>query len=116
LSRLAADYPSHRRIMTEALSVVHVLVSGKPTEDGLPQHADNGMPAILASAVVGQDLAAIVDNPSASSSSRYANSPASEVTTEPRNCSIKRRSKSSLKAPSFDSPAGFVMTPASKSA
>jgi hypothetical protein len=57
LSRLAADYPSHRRIMTEALSVVHVLVSGKPTEDGLPQHADKGMPAILASAVVGQDLA-----------------------------------------------------------
>jgi len=43
--------------MTEALSVVHVLVSGKPTEDGLPQHADKGMPAILASAVVGQDLA-----------------------------------------------------------
>ena len=35
--------------------------------------------------------------------------PALEVTTEPRNWSINRRSKSSLRAPSFDSPAGFVM-------
>jgi hypothetical protein len=33
-----------------------------------------------------------------SSSSRYASSPASEVIVEPRNCSISRRSKSSLKA------------------
>jgi hypothetical protein len=39
--------------------------------------------------------------------------PASEVTTEPRNWSITRRSKSSLSAPSFDSPAGFVMMGAS---
>jgi hypothetical protein len=32
--------------------------------------------------------------------------PASEVTIEPRNCNISRRSKSSLRTPSFDSPAG----------
>ena len=34
--------------MPQALGVVHILVSGKPTEDGLPQHPDKSMPAILA--------------------------------------------------------------------
>jgi hypothetical protein len=33
--------------MPPALGVIHVLVSGKPTEDGLPQHPDKSMPAIL---------------------------------------------------------------------
>ena len=35
-----------------------------------------------------------------------SNNPASEVTLEPWNSSFKRRSKSSLRTPSFDSPIG----------
>ena len=31
------------------------------------------------------------------------------LTTDPRNCSIKRRAKSSLRISSFDSPAGFAI-------
>ena len=40
----------------------------------------------------------------------WASNPASEVTTDPRNWSISRRSKSSLNAPPVDSPAGFVIS------
>ena len=36
--------------------------------------------------------------------------PRLDVTTQPRNCTIKRRSKSSLRAPSFDSPVGCAIT------
>jgi retinol-binding protein 3 len=39
-----------------------------------------------------------------------ASKPASDVTTDPRNWSISRRSKSSLRTSAFDSPAGFAMT------
>jgi hypothetical protein len=35
---------------------------------------------------------------------------ASDVTTDPPNCTIRRRSKSSLRTPSFDSPVGCTMT------
>jgi hypothetical protein len=45
-------------------------------------------------------------SPIASSSSRYGNNPASEVTLEPWNPSFSRRSKSSLRTPSFVSPIG----------
>jgi hypothetical protein len=41
---------------------------------------------------------------------RYASKPASEGITDPRNWSIRRRLKSSLRTPAFDSPAGFAMT------
>ena len=40
----------------------------------------------------------------------YASNPASEVITEPRNSSIRRRSKSSLSASPFDSPVGSPTT------
>ena len=49
-------------------------------------------------------------SPSASSSSRYANNPASDVTTEPRNCSIKRRSNIELENLVVRlAPAGFAI-------
>ena len=56
-SRLAADDPTHRRIMTQPLGVVDVLVSGQPPEHGLPQRLDTRMPAVLAGAGVGEPLA-----------------------------------------------------------
>ena len=56
MSRLATNNPTHRRIMTQALGIVHVLVSGKPTEHGLPQQTDQRMAAVLASARIGEHL------------------------------------------------------------
>ena len=44
------------------------------------------------------------------SSSRYGSNPASEVIAEPRNCSSRRRSKSSLSAPLLASPVGSPIT------
>ena len=55
--RLAADYPTHRGIMAQALSVVHIFISGKPTEHRLSQHSDESMPAVLAGACVGEHIA-----------------------------------------------------------
>ena len=56
MRRLAADNPAHRRIMTQTFGVVHIFVSGKTAEDGLPQHANKSMAAILARARVGERL------------------------------------------------------------
>jgi len=53
---LATDEPAHRRIMTEALSVVDILVTGKPPEYRLPQQTDQFMAAVLAGAGIGERL------------------------------------------------------------
>jgi len=37
LRRFAADNPAHRRIVAQALGVVHILVSGKATKYRLPE-------------------------------------------------------------------------------
>src|SRR4029077_4227908 len=55
-------------------------------------------------------LPAVSVRPTASSSSRYGSNPASEVIAEPRNCSSRRRSKSSLSARLFASPVGSPIT------
>src|SRR3984893_14413944 len=54
--RLSADYPPHRGIMAQALSVVHIFISGKSPKYGLPQHPDQSMSAILARACVGERI------------------------------------------------------------
>jgi Enoyl-(Acyl carrier protein) reductase len=56
LSRFAADHPAHRRIMAQALGVVHVLVSGKATKYRLPEQPSQCVSTILASACVGQNI------------------------------------------------------------
>jgi hypothetical protein len=43
--------------MTQALGVVHIFISGEPTEHRLPQHPDQIMAAILAGASVSEHLA-----------------------------------------------------------
>ena len=48
MSRVAADDPSHRRIMPKPLGVIDILVSGKPPEHRLPQHSDQSVAAVLA--------------------------------------------------------------------
>ena len=57
MSCLPADDPSHGGIMTQPLGVVDVLVSGQSTEHRLPQHTDESVPAVIASAGVGEPLA-----------------------------------------------------------
>jgi hypothetical protein len=54
--RLSADYPPHRGIMAQPLSVVHIFISGKSPKYGLPQHPDQSMSAILASACFGERI------------------------------------------------------------
>src|SRR5262249_59680846 len=53
LRRLAANNPALRRIMTQALGVIHILVSGKATKYRLPEQPGQCVPTILASACVG---------------------------------------------------------------
>jgi hypothetical protein len=55
--RLAADDPAHRRIMTQALGIVHILVSGEATENGLTQQTDKRMAAVLARTHIGERIA-----------------------------------------------------------
>ena len=55
--RFAADNPAHRRIMPQALGIVHVLVSGEAAEDRLPKQSGQCVPAILASACVDENIA-----------------------------------------------------------
>ena len=57
MSRLAANNPTHRRIMAQPFGVVDVLVSRRPPEHGLPQHADQRMTDVLAGASVGENFA-----------------------------------------------------------
>jgi hypothetical protein len=53
LSRFAADNPAHRRIMAQALDIVHIFVSGKATKHRLSEQTGQCMPTVLASACVG---------------------------------------------------------------
>ena len=53
---LAADDPAHRRIARHPVSVVDVLVSGKPTEHRLAQHADQIMTSVPPRAAVNEVL------------------------------------------------------------
>src|ERR1700730_3838356 len=63
--RLSADYPPHRGIMAQALSVVHIFISGKSPKYGLPQHPDQSMSAILAGAGVRAQLTSYRRQPEA---------------------------------------------------
>jgi hypothetical protein len=43
--------------VAQPVGIVHVLVTGEPAENRLPQHADQGMTAILPSTSVGKSFA-----------------------------------------------------------
>jgi hypothetical protein len=108
--RFPADNPAHRRIVAQALGVVHVRISIKAAEYRLPQQADQRMAAVPAGSRVSECLAAISVKPNASSSFRYANNLMSDVTADPRNWSIRRRSKSSRTTSDSASPVGCAMS------
>src|SRR4051794_14301354 len=107
--RLLAHHPAHRRVATQPRGIVHVFVPGQPPEHRLAQQTRQPMPTVLAGACIRRVSAPVSVKLSASSSSRYASSPASEVIVEPRNCSINRRSKSSRTALLSASPIGFAI-------
>ena len=94
--------------MPKPLGIIDVLVSRKPPEHGLPQHADQRMTAVLAGPSVSENLAC-----HHAEAERVVEFPVREQTgvggnaTDPRKWSIRRRSKSSLRTSSFDSPAEF---------
>jgi hypothetical protein len=51
-----ANYPTHCRVTTQPLGVVHVFVPGQPPEHRLAQKARQPMPTVLAGACVGQRI------------------------------------------------------------
>jgi hypothetical protein len=55
LDRLAADDPAHRRIASQPVGVVHVLIPGEATIDRLTQETDDAVPAVPAGATVGEN-------------------------------------------------------------
>jgi hypothetical protein len=57
VSRFPADNPAHRRIVAQALGVVHVLISSKAAEYRLPQQADQRMAAVPAGSRISECLA-----------------------------------------------------------
>ena len=98
--------------MAKTVSIIHILVSGKAAKDRLPEQPGQCVAAISARAWVGQNIAR--QRRQSQHVIEFAIGKQTGIGGhEPRNCSIRRRSKSSLSAPSFDSPAGFVMMGAS---
>ena len=56
--RAVADHATHRRIVAQPVSVVHILIGGEPSEYRLPQQADRSVTAVLARARIGKRVAA----------------------------------------------------------
>src|SRR6476659_1351745 len=50
--RPVPNYPTHCRVTTQPLCVIHILVAGQPPEHGWAQKARQPMPTVLASACV----------------------------------------------------------------
>ncbi len=57
MNRSIANDPPHRRVTTQALGVVHVLVARELPEHRLPQQADQCVPTVLARARIREHLA-----------------------------------------------------------
>jgi len=57
LRHLTADNPAHRRIVTQPIGVVHILVAGHTPQHRLPQQANQRMMATLVNSRVGEHLA-----------------------------------------------------------
>jgi hypothetical protein len=54
---LATDNPAHRRIVTQAFGVIHVLISSKTTEHWLTQQTDQRMATVPTGARISEPLA-----------------------------------------------------------
>ena len=103
---LAADDPPHDRIEAEPIGVVHVVVPAKTSENGLAELPDKTVATVLPTTAVGEYAPGNFAQSDRIIQFPVRQQPASEVTLEPWNSSFKRRSKSSLRTPAFDSPIG----------
>src|SRR3954453_18327791 len=54
--RPVADHPAHRRVAAQPLGVVHVLITGQPSEHRLSQKTRQSMPPVLAGTRVRQPI------------------------------------------------------------
>jgi hypothetical protein len=92
--------PARRRVSRDD---IRRRATGLQTTTGLksPLHAHLGAP-LPQCAVAGMTVERLMSEPT------HASKPASEVTTDPRNCTMTRRSKSSRRTPFWVSPIGSV--------
>jgi hypothetical protein len=72
----------HRRIVAEMFDIVDIFVSRKPPEHGLPEQPTSAWRPFLPVRASASVPPAITLRPRASSSSRSASKPASDVTTD----------------------------------
>ena len=110
---MAADDPSHDRVEAEPVGIVHVVVPAKAPENGLaelrrPRPWRPFIPVRRVSVSTSPAISAQFDRRHPVPGT--ANNPASEVTLEPWNSSLSRRSKSTRRHPCFDSPIGCAIS------
>ena len=89
------DYP-HRRVGGQAFSIVGILVAARRLYTDCLRRPTNRCCTLRPPQLSCRHPSAVSVSPSASSSSRQANSPASEVMVAPRNSNRIRRSKRSV--------------------
>jgi hypothetical protein len=104
--RPVADYPAHRWNAAQSIGVIHILVVAEPSEHRLTQQAAQGVPTVPARARIG----ASVGQAKGVIQLAIDQQPAIGGGHTARNWSIRRRSKSSLSAPSVGLPAGSTVT------
>src|SRR5215207_5250655 len=109
--RATTDDPAHGGISAKPVGIVHVLVPGEPPEDRLAKLSNQRVAAILAGPGVGETLSGevrqaegIIEVPKGEQLSK-GSSPASDVTFEPWNSSLRRWSKATRRAAPSASPA-----------
>ena len=105
LDGLSADDPPHRRIAPQPVGVVHVLISGETSIDGLTQQSDNVVPAVLARPAVSQDIARQGDE--AKGVIEFPIGEQTGVRRDPWNSSFRRWSKQGRRGRRSDSPSRF---------
>ena len=104
---MATDDPPHDRVEAEPVGIVYVVVPAKASENGLAGLPYKTVTTVLPTTGVHEYVPGTLGQ-----SDRIIQlpvrqqHPASEVTLAPWNSSLSRRSKSSLRTPSFDSPIG----------
>ena len=98
----------HRRVLGQPFSVVGILVARQTTVHRLPEKAHQSCCTLRPPRLSCRHSLAVSVSPSASSNSRQASSPASEVMVAPRNSNRIRRSKRSLARAFVLSPIGCL--------
>ena len=106
-SNLAFPARLHSR---RRFGIVDILVARKTAKHGLPQHSDESMAAVLAGPCVREPVAGHRGQAERVVEFSVGEQAGVGGDTDPRNWSISRRSKSSLSASAFDSPAEFAIT------